>query len=703
MLPIKLLLVAAVAGPAAAFLWAGASSYHLTVAAATQRLIQTTDLVREHAQKVFDTQRLVLALAADQVRDLPNADIRAQEATLHARFQAILDGLPQLGDLTLFDEAGVALVSARVYPLPRPGRYADRDYIRAFRNGFRGFYVSSLLQARADGVPFFNLSTDRHAPDGTFAGVASVSIRPGYFEEFYQRIEADSPSLILSMVREHGDVLVRVPPAAGSLAEDADSAFLHAIAEHPDHGSYRIAAAEGQPVQRIAYRRLDGLPVYVRAALSEDAMLSDWRQDVAHDLLFGIPATLGLVALAAVALARTRRERRALGRAAEEARRREQAEAAMRQSQKMEAVGRLTAGIAHDFNNLLTVIGGSLDLIERRLGAVGPDLGRHLAAAQRGTDRATTLVQRLLAFSRQQALTPKPVDVNALLAGMVDLVRRMLGERIAVETVLGADLWPTRVDANQLESSILNLAVNARDAMPGGGCLTIETANARLDAADGDIEPGDYVTIAVTDTGQGMSEDVVARAFEPFFTTKATGQGTGLGLSQVYGFVKQSGGHVRIRSAIGRGTTVRLYLPRLNGEPVADPKPAAASVAPGSGVVLVVEDDADVRAYSAALLAELGYRVLEAPDGPAALDVLARIADVDVLFTDLGLAGGMSGRELAVAARARRPALKLLYTTGYAHDSAVAQSAVEPGSALLLKPFTLADLAARLREVLHAG
>ena len=389
-----------------------------------------------------------------------------------------------------------------------------------------------------------------------------------------------------------------------------------------------------------------------------------------------------------------------------------QLESQLRQSQKMEAVGQLTGGVAHDFNNLLQVILGNIDSLRRR-GAAGRlrigdgDFDRLTGAALLGAERAAVLTQRLLAFSRRQPLDPKPIDANKLVAGMSEMLRRTLGESVTMETVLAGGLWRTAADANQLESAVLNLAVNARDAMPNGGKLTIETANVRLDGAHAsvpsEVQAGDYVMIAVTDTGTGMAKEVAARAFEPFFTTKDIGQGTGLGLSQVYGFVKQSLGHVRIYSEPGEGTTVKIYLRRLLGE--VDEAPNAAPRRPPAGtaseVILVVEDDDEVRAQTVEMLRELGYGVLEAPEAVEAMRLLAERSDVKLLFTDVGLPGGINGRQLAEQALRVRPRLRVLFTTGYERNAIVHHGRLDPGVELIVKPFTYATLAARIREVIE--
>ncbi len=379
------------------------------------------------------------------------------------------------------------------------------------------------------------------------------------------------------------------------------------------------------------------------------------------------------------------------------------------QAQKMEGIGQLTGGVAHDFNNLLTVILGNLETAQRASTSnPNPDrLARALDNAVQGAQRAASLTQRLLAFSRRSPLDPKPIDASRLVTGMSELLRRTLGEQVTIESVLGGGLWRILADPNQLEIAILNLAVNARDAMPDGGRLTIETANTHLDeayaASQTEVVPGQYVVISITDTGIGMDRETLSRAFEPFFTTKDIGHGTGLGLSQVYGFAKQSGGHLRIYSEAGHGTTVKLYLPRLLSSDEPDVLPGTPDQVPLSAsgeTILVVEDDADVRVNTTGMLRELRYKVLEAPTGAAALRVLERHPEIDLLFTDVGLPGGMNGRQLADAVHRLRPNLKVLFTTGYARNAIVHGGRLDPGVQLLPKPFTYAALASKVSEML---
>ena len=385
----------------------------------------------------------------------------------------------------------------------------------------------------------------------------------------------------------------------------------------------------------------------------------------------------------------------------------QQANETLRQAQKMEAVGQLTGGIAHDFNNLLQIVTGNLEMVGRRLPDGDERLARAVANAMSGAQRAATLTQRLLAFSRRQPLAPKPIDANRLVGGMSDLMRRTLGETITINTSLARDLWIVEADANQLENALLNLAVNARDAMPPGGTLRISTGNSIVGeaGAEEDAIPGRYVAVAVCDTGEGMSNDTLARVFEPFFTTKEVGRGTGLGLSMVYGFVKQSGGHLRIESALGRGTTVTIYLPRLEGAAVNDDVlPEISSHRAGNGeMILVVEDDPEVRAYSCDVLRELGYSVSAASDGPSALEIIDGGGTIDLLFTDVVLPGTLTGKDVADRLHVVRPGVPVLFTSGYAREAIGHQGRLSPDVELLTKPFTYAALAQKIGEALVRG
>ncbi len=386
---------------------------------------------------------------------------------------------------------------------------------------------------------------------------------------------------------------------------------------------------------------------------------------------------------------------------------RESAENQLRQSQKMDAIGQLTGGIAHDFNNMLGVISGSLDLALRRLKKNDFRIEAFLEAAQKGAERAAALTHRLLAFARQQPLSPEPLDANKMIANMSELLRSTLGEHIAIETVSAGGLWKTKVDGSQLENAILNIAINARDAMKDGGRLTIETGNAYLDAAyskqNAEVTPGQFVLIAITDTGPGMKPEVVARVFEPFFTTKPPGTGTGLGLSQVYGFVKQSRGHIKIYSELGTGTTVKVYLPRFMGdaETVRTAAPAPVQTGSATETILVVEDDALMRRLTSEALRELSYSVIDCERAVDALVALDQNPEIKLLFTDVVMPE-MNGKKLADEALQRRPDLKVIFTTGYTPNAVVHGGVLYPGVQFLPKPFTLEQLATRVRCLLDS-
>ncbi|WP_165820254.1 PAS domain S-box protein [Microvirga sp. KLBC 81] len=495
-------------------------------------------------------------------------------------------------------------------------------------------------------------------------------------------------------------------------SQDVES-YRDWIGFHPDGRQVQAAeypmarvlrGAEERAEMELLYRRGDGRKAWLRL------MAAPIRDEVGR-IVAGVVACLDVdrekQAEAALRSLNATLEQRI----AEAITEREKAEAQLRQAQKMEAVGRLTGGVAHDFNNLLTVITGNLEMLRRKVENSGdPRLVRNVDNAVEGAKRAAQLTHRLLAFSRQSPLQPEVVDLNKIVAGMSELLRRTIGENIAIETVLAGGLWRTEADPNQLESAILNLAVNARDAMPEGGKLTLETANTYLDEAyslstGGEIKAGQYVMVSVSDTGSGMTPDVKAKVFEPFFTTKPVGKGTGLGLAQVYGFTRQSGGHAAIYSELGQGTTVKLYFPRMirPGDmmrPVEEtPAPAAALV--DGETILVVEDEDMVRDFSVSVLEDAGYRVLAAEDGQAALRLLlANRDEIALLFTDVVLAGSMNGRKVADEALKIRPDLKVLFTTGYTRNAIVHHGRLDEGIQLITKPFAAASLVERVRRIL---
>ena len=557
-------------------------SYDEILRDAEAQVDRTARLLEEHALKTFETQRLVIEQVNGRLRFMTWSSA-ADRADLHAMLVRLQNDLQQVTTLVVTDTAGQSVASGRTDPDAPPVDYTDRDWFRTLRASDPPLpIVSRAYKGRLSGQAVFNLAARTPAgPGGAFTGAVALAADRGYFERFYRSVEpALTHSIVL--VRDDGTVLA-AEPSSDIERLPAGTPLRRHMAMAPSGSYTAVSGIDG--VERIsAYRRIGPYPVTVRFGLDKGAALASWRATLLNYGIVTALASLALGAASLFALRQTGRETLARRRweetAAElraEAAERERVEHQLRQSQKMEAVGRLTGGVAHDFNNLLTVVIGSLDLVRRRAQTLDERTVQLVGNALDGANRAAALTSRLLAFSRQQPLQPVAVDANHLVAGMSDMLRRTLGETIAVEVVLAGGLWPTSADPNQLESAILNLAVNARDAMPDGGRLTIETANSSLDdayaRANADVAAGQYVMIAVSDTGSGMAPEIVAQVFEPFFTTKALGKGTGLGLSQVYGFAKQSGGHVAVYSEVGHGSTFKLYLPRTRTSAVAAAPP----------------------------------------------------------------------------------------------------------------------------------
>jgi signal transduction histidine kinase/ActR/RegA family two-component response regulator len=695
---LKAVLVLTVAVPATLFLYFAETSYRTSFTFADERLQRGLDAVSEHAVKVFQSLNVTITAVSALLGDRPDEALRAAEAELHAHLRDIVAELPAVDAIWVFDRDGRPVASSYRFPVPAELNVSDRDYFRAHLDPGVDTYVGQVLTPRVTTAPFFAVSRRRSTIDGSFAGVIVISVLPGDFHAFYARLAGVEGSSY-TMLRDDGVVLARYPgPVLSNVKLDAGSGFMRSIRTHPEAGSYTAVSQVDGTERRFLFRRLEGLPIYVTMGLGLTEIRAEWWRFVASHLIFGLPATAAMFALVWLILLRTQD-------LYQEAARRVAAEETLRQSQKMEAVGQLTGGIAHDFNNLLTIIIGNLEIAQRKAGQ--SELERPLRNAIVGARRAAQLTQKLLAFARRQPLDPRAVDANRLLAGMSDLLRRTLGEQIEIEMVGGAGLWNVEADPTELEAAILNLALNARDAMPGGGKLTLETSNAFLDEAyvrsADDVAVGQYVLVAVSDTGEGMNPAVIERAFEPFFTTKESGQGTGLGLSQVYGFVKQSGGHIRIYSEVGHGTTVKMYLPRSDAVEAATREAAIEPGDAGRGeTVLVVEDDDGVRSYIAEILRDLGYQVSTAADATSALALIRPPAPPpDLLLTDVVLPG-LNGRQLADAARELRPGLRVLFMTGYSRNAIVHHGRLDRGVALIQKPVSQAALAAKVREVLDA-
>ena len=698
---LRVLLAASVAIPLAMFAGAAWTSYHNVMAHARDQTEKLARIVHEHALKVFETNEALLGRIDDLTHGMAAADIRANEGNLHQRLKAMTAGIPQIQAAWIWDAQGAPLVSNRFHPVPADVSIAARPYFQSHRRGEGGAFITESLQGVITAETFFNISRRRSGPPDAFTGIVAVSIASSYFADFYRRITGSSQDIVITMTRDDGMVVVRYPEAPRPGMRLSPTSTVMTAVRNGDFGRPLWVRSQLDDVQRlVSLRRVGTYPLHVAAGMTYDAILRQWSASLLPYGAVALLAAAGLFATTWLALRRTVREHRATAHWAAEVERREAAEAALRQAQKLEAIGQLTGGVAHDFNNLLTVIVGNLDLIERR--ADRPDEVRSMAAtALAAAARGERLTQHLLAFARRQALRPQVVDVNRLIADLMPLVRRAVGERIAVEARLDPDLAHCRIDINQCETAILNLAVNARDAMPDGGRLILTTRNVRLAAPDGDLEPGAYVAIVVSDTGIGIPPDVLPHVFEPFFTTKDVGKGSGLGLSQIYGFARQSGGQVRIDSTVGHGTTVTLRLPPTveRAGTQSTPSTQPEGMAGDGEVVLVVEDDEDVRTLAARSLRDLGYAVVTAPDGLSAVEILKSERRIDALFTDVVMPNGMTGTALAHEAGRLRPGIGILLTSGYTAQ-ALEGHGLERSHPLLRKPYREADLAAMIREVL---
>jgi two-component system NtrC family sensor kinase len=698
---VRLAMAASLLAPALLFAFAAWNSHRNLAALTDERLTRSLDVEQEEAQRTFQLVDLALNSVKDLVADMSADDIRVNQERLHQLLQKLDAQIPLLQSIWIYDQNGRPLVTSWVQPAPDES-FADRDFIRAHAADDGATYYGQVYESRFGAQPFFTVS-QRIMHDDTFVGVLEISVLPSNFFQFFATL-AYAQGQQFALIRDDGLFLARYPmaPPGAPTRLNKQAGFGRTIAATPAGGLYTTVSEIDHIERRFAARRLLGTPLYVTTGFATSAIRNEWLWGMAAHLIYGIPVTLFLFVSLFAVLLRTQR-------LYAEINRRAAAEDALRQSQKLDAIGHLTGGVAHDFNNLLTIIIGNLEAAQRQLDrwtdGAQIKLARRLESAMHGAERAATLTKRLLAFSRQQPLNPALLDVNRVLNGLSDFLRRALGEDVSLEIVGSGGLWPVEADAAELEAAILNLAVNARDAMPEGGKLTIEASNSYLD--DGysrrhaDVRPGQYVQIAVTDTGSGMAKDVIDRAFEPFFTTKESGQGTGLGLSQVYGFVKQSGGHVKIYSEAGEGTTVKIYLPRFFGKASMAEQAAGAPSRSRSGEgVLVVEDDDDVRTYVVETLAGLGYQVLEAAEADSALRLLDQDPCVQLLLTDVVMPG-LNGRKLAEEAKLRRPDLKVLYMTGYSRNAIVHQGRLDIGVDLLQKPISSEQLAAAVRKALE--
>lgn len=664
---------------------------------AEQHVDQTVGILQEHVLKVLETDELLLDKIVMRIDELPPAEIKHSE-TLSPVLAQLLSARNQIATVSVLDSDGV--VRAVIGPL----RHAvgldlsDRDYFRALRDSSIRSFISDPHFSEVAKERAFSITQRLSAGAGHFDGVVHIDIPVESIERFFQNLEPRQRHRIV-LVRADGAVLASDPPPPQEVEHfPANALLMRAINSGFQMQEWRRSPVDGTE-HFFAWRQLGAYPIYIAYAIDRDVALQPWYE---HLRLYGAivaGAALSLFLVSLLALRHAQRELTLAREVAEEAQRRAEAEASLLQARKMEAVGQLTGGVAHDFNSLLTTILGN---VERAQQVADRSKQAHcLRQIEHAANHGARLVHHLLAFARRQHLDPQPIDLNQIVRQLVGLLENTIGAHIQIDTELTWDLWPAMGDPSQIETAILNLALNARDAMPSGGHLTIGTVNLAADDAERphELAPGDYVSIFVRDTGSGMSKTVQAKAFEPFFTTKAFGKGSGLGLSQVYGMARQSGGTVTITSRPDVGTCVRVYFPRARQSPVAnaaeDGEDTAPAAPPGA-TILVVDDDEQVRSFVADSLSEEGYHVFDAADADAALDTL-RAHAVDAAVIDLAMPG-MEGPELARQARLHRRDLPIVFIT--AHVDPDLAEAVR-GQPLLLKPFRIAALTRELAAILH--
>jgi two-component system NtrC family sensor kinase len=686
------MMAASVALPVALFVFASVVSWTSTRDTADRQIERTLDVAHEHALKVFETIDRSLSEIGEIVRGIPDAGITSREQALHLRLKQLADSLPQMKSAWIFDARGRALVNSLVSPPPSID-FSDRDYFKAHVAGEIGIFIGSALTPRApyQGAAFFGVSRRRQNEDGSFAGVIQASVLPEYFENFYARIGHD-PGSFFALGLTDGSVLARFPTPDRDIHLDRRSPVGQKIAANPKAGLVTVTSPVDGIERRLGYQRLAEYPIYVSAGLETSAIRSRWLTTMGQHLIFGVPATALLFLILAMALRRTRRLHA-------EATRRFEAEEALKHGQRLEALGQLTGGVAHDFNNLLTVIRASVDLLrrphlteERRL--------RYVDAISDTVNRAAKLTAQLLAFARRQTLKPEVFDVGRCVHTLSDMIGTLTGSPIEIVIRVPEQPCFVNADAGQFETALINMAVNARDAMGGEGRLTISVrAVTGLPGTAPQPESRyGYVAVSVEDTGVGIPQDQFERIFEPFFTTKQVGQGTGLGLSQVFGFAKQSGGEVMVASEVGNGSTFTLYLPRVPGDD--RPQRVAAEDAPpvdGRGMsVLVVEDNIEVGTFATDALTELGYAPKLVGSAIEALAELAKNPEgFDVVFSDVVMPG-MTGIELAQEIRRRHFDLPVVLTSGYSH---VLSQNGSYGFELLQKPYSIEQLSRILHKV----
>jgi signal transduction histidine kinase/CheY-like chemotaxis protein len=663
------------------------TSYNDAVTNAQMRLDRAARIAREHAARVIETNEGITRHIRDLIGDSDDAALRARERDLHEKLRDLTAGLPQIHSAWIWDRSGRPVASNLSYPVPKWLDVSDREYFQWHRDGRGGWFVTGTLVSRMLGDRFFDVTHARRDPAGKFAGLISVSLRPDYFTDFYAELAVAEPGLVLTLVRADGALIARYPNAitAGQRLPP-ESMLMPRMAAGEAAGAGHIRSAIDGAERLYAFRKIDRYPLYVVAGIERRQVLAEWYRELALLAALTFPSALGLVFVSWVALRRARHELAALAALRTESENRDRAERALRQAQKLEAMGQLTGGVAHDFNNLLMVMGNNVHLLRRLHPALADD--PRLAAIGRAVSSGEKLTRQLLAFSRRQALRPEVLRLQEVLPALVDLIKPAVGSRVQVATSVAPDTAAVELDPAELELAVLNLALNARDAMPEGGRLGIDARN----AVDASGKP--EVLLSISDTGRGIPPELQERVFEPFFTTKPVGEGTGLGLSQVYGMCTQAGGTARIESRPGGGTTVRLRFPataRAPDAPAADGRVQQEQLA---ARVLLVEDNAEVATVTADLLRSFGCTVERVENGEAAMARLGSAPRAfDVVLSDIVMPGGLDGLALAERLRVLYPELPMVLMTGHSEQVRRTDGA---DYEVLQKPFAPATLLAAL-------
>ena len=686
---LRMLLLLCALLPLALFAFFAGYRYNQMHDEAEVRLDRALRIAHEHALKVLEVNATMLAHVVDLAEETGNNPERRE--VLHQQLRSLAQGKPQIESIWVLDAQGRPVASSFFATPPSDLQFADREYFRWHQAGGAGqqLFFSDLLVGRATRSPFFDVSRARRGPLGEFRGVVNVSLRPEYFSRFYADLSANDPGLAITMFRKDGLVYARWPqlPAASTRVAPG-SPIMARIGAGERSGLVRAVSSLDASLRLAQFQQVGDYPVFLGSSLAMNTVVAAWQREMALLAGFAAVPLLGVLIAGLAAMKRARQAEEAARQLREESHARLQIEEALRQAQKMEAVGRLTGGVAHDFNNALMVISANLHMLRRTQPGVGT---RQTDAIGRAVDSATKLTRQLLAFSRRQALLPQVLRLQERLPQMKDLLAPVLGRQVELVVDVEEGTAPVRVDQAELELALLNLAVNAKDAMPHGGTFRVSARNTTTTGAA--ARPA--VLIAAGDSGTGIAPELLARVFEPFFTTKPVGQGTGLGLSQVYGFCQRSGGEARIHSEPGQGTTVEMLLPAIDGPVDAEPGDDEAAQAPLNLRVLLVEDNVEVSAAIRPVLEAFGCEVTHfAQAAPAMAWLDGHAQGIDAVLTDVVMPGELDGVALARHVREKHPALRLVVMTGYA---AQLEEITRQGFTVLPKPWTAANLARALR------